>query len=91
MKDVKTDGVPCPICGSKARKVIESRPQGNEIKRRCVCKNCSNRFTTTEKLTDQDDKLSPDFLFAVLRGLSSVEKAVSNLRASLETGLENYK
>lgn len=56
-----------------------------------MCQSCSNRFTTTEKLIDQNDKLSPKFLFAVLKGLSSIEKAIRNLRQSLETGLENYK
>ncbi|NCU71524.1 MAG: hypothetical protein EBY66_00675 [Candidatus Fonsibacter lacus] len=84
-------GVRCPVCESTERKVIESRRQINEIRRRCVCQTCSTRFTTTEKLIDRDDKVSPDFLFALLRGLSSIEKAVSNLRVSLETGLENYK
>lgn len=84
-------GVQCPTCKSTVRKVLESRPQSNEIRRRCVCENCSNKFTTIEKLIDRDDRVSPDFLFAVLRGLSSIEKAVSNLRISLETGLENCK
>lgn len=84
-------GVRCPDCGSTERKVIESRRQTNEVRRRCVCQNCSNRFTTIETLMDRDDSVSPDFLFAVLKGLSSIEKAVSSLRVSLETGLENYK
>jgi len=87
----KRGGVQCPICGGTKRKVVESRPQLNEIRRRCVCENCSSKFTTIEKLIDRNDKVSPDFLFAVLRGLSSIEKAIHNLRESLETGLENYK
>lgn len=84
-------GVQCPTCKSTKRRVIESRPQSGEVRRRCVCQNCSNKFTTIEKLIDRDDRVSPDFLFAVLRGLSSVEKAIHNLRQSLETGLMNYK
>ena len=84
-------GVQCPACKSTVRKVLESRPQTNEIRRRCVCQNCSNKFTTIEKLINRDDGVSPDFLFTVLRGLSSVEKAIHNLRQSLETGLMNYK
>lgn len=56
-----------------------------------MCQSCSNKFTTIEKLIDRNDKVSPEFLFAVLRGLSSIEKAIHNLRQSLETGLENYK
>lgn len=84
-------GVQCPVCKSTERRVIESRPQSNEVRRRCVCQTCLNKFTTIEKLIDRNDKVSPDFLFAVSRGLSSIEKAIHNLRQSLETGLENYK
>jgi transcriptional regulator NrdR family protein len=91
MRDKNLNGVPCPTCGSTERRVIESRPQLNEIRRRCVCQRCLNKFTTIETLIDRNDKVSSDFLFAVLKGLSSIEKAISNLRASLETGLENYK
>ncbi|MGA0164238.1 MAG: hypothetical protein ACO3LE_08370 [Bdellovibrionota bacterium] len=91
MKDSRKNGVQCPTCGSTERKVVESRPQTNEVRRRCVCQSCSNKFTTIEKLIDRNDKVSPEFLFAVLRGLSSIEKAIHNLRQSLETGLENYK
>lgn len=83
--------MPCPACGSTNRKIVESRPQTNEVRRRCVCQDCSSKFTTIEKLIDRSDKVSPSFLFAVLRGLSSIEKAIHNLRQSLETGLENYK
>lgn len=91
MKDSGKNGVPCPVCGSTERRVVESRPQTNEVRRRCVCQKCSNKFTTIEKLIDRNDKISLDLMFAVLKGLSSIEKAISNLRASLETGLENYK
>ena len=91
MKDSRKNGVQCPTCGSTERKVVESRPQTNEVRRRCVCQSCSNKFTTIEKLIDRNDKVSPEFLFAVLRGISSIEKAIHNLRQSLETGLENYK
>lgn len=91
MKDSRKNGVPCPTCGSTERRVVESRPQANEVRRRCVCQNCSSKFTTIEKLIDRNDKVSPSFLFAVLRGLSSIENAIHILRKSLETGLENYK
>lgn len=91
MKDYRKSGVQCPACGGTERKVIESRPQINEVRRRCVCQSCSNKFTTVEKLIDRNDKISPEFLFAVSRKLFSIEKAIHNLRQSLETGLENYK
>lgn len=84
-------GVCCPVCESIERRVIESRKQANEVRRRCVCKTCSARFTTTERLIHGDYFVSREFLFSVLRGLYAIEKVISNLRKSLETGLENYK
>ena len=42
----------CPFCGSENTKVIDSRPveEGGSIRRRRLCGNCSNRFTTYEKI-----------------------------------------
>jgi hypothetical protein len=48
------------------------------------------RFSTTEKIK-HDEPMGYDFMLAILKGLSSIEKAISNLRKSIETGLENYK
>lgn len=84
-------GVRCPVCESTERRVIESRKQADEIRRRCVCQTCSARFTTTEKLVHRDNTVSPEFLFSVLRGLYAIERVISNMRKSLETGLENYR
>ena len=84
-------GVQCPFCRSTERRVAESCRQSNEVRRRCVCQNCSSKFTTIEKLIDRNERVGLDLLLAVLRGLSSIEKAIRNLRQSLETGLENYK
>ena len=40
----------CPFCGYSESKVIESRPtdEGERIRRRRECMNCSKRFTTYE-------------------------------------------
>jgi transcriptional repressor NrdR len=42
----------CPFCGHDEDKVIDSRPadEGAAIRRRRECINCSNRFTTYEKI-----------------------------------------
>jgi transcriptional regulator NrdR family protein len=84
-------GVCCPVCESTERRVVESKRQVNEIRRRCVCQTCSVRFTTTERLIHRDNTISPEFLFSVLRGLYAIERVISNLRKSLETGLKNYE
>lgn len=42
----------CPYCGCRDSKVIDSRPtdDGDAIRRRRECTNCSERFTTYEKV-----------------------------------------
>lgn len=42
----------CPFCGYSDSKVIDSRPadDGNSIRRRRECLECSKRFTTYEKV-----------------------------------------
>ena len=43
-------GLKCPYCGFEESKVIDSRPtdEGERIRRRRECLNCSKRFTTYE-------------------------------------------
>ena len=42
----------CPYCGSDDTRVIDSRPADDNysIRRRRICDNCTNRFTTYEKV-----------------------------------------
>ena len=42
----------CPYCGCDGTRVIDSRPaeEGNSIRRRRICDECSKRFTTYEKV-----------------------------------------
>ena len=42
----------CPFCGKENTRVIDSRPadDGNSIRRRRQCDECSKRFTTYEKV-----------------------------------------
>ena len=41
----------CPFCGSSRTRVVDSRPidRGSAIRRRRVCEDCENRFTTHER------------------------------------------
>jgi transcriptional repressor NrdR len=42
----------CPFCGSSATRVVDSRPaeHGRAIRRRRECEDCSDRFTTYERV-----------------------------------------
>lgn len=42
----------CPFCGKENTRVVDSRPaeDGNSIRRRRQCDECSKRFTTYEKV-----------------------------------------
>lgn len=42
----------CPYCGHENTRVIDSRPaeDNNAIRRRRICDDCGNRFTTYEKI-----------------------------------------
>jgi transcriptional repressor NrdR len=39
----------CPYCGSSASRVIDTRDARDAIRRRRVCKDCGQRFTTYER------------------------------------------
>jgi transcriptional repressor NrdR len=41
----------CPFCGSDDTKVLETRPCRGDIIRRRMCKECSRRFSTAERIT----------------------------------------
>ena len=48
----EVSGMKCPYCGCDGTRVIDSRPaeEGNSIRRRRICDECSKRFTTYEKV-----------------------------------------
>ncbi|MEE8490197.1 MAG: transcriptional regulator NrdR, partial [Acidimicrobiia bacterium] len=41
----------CPFCSANDTRVIDSRPAeaGKEVRRRRLCANCNQRFTTYER------------------------------------------
>ena len=39
----------CPKCGRESR-VLDSRPEPNQVRRRRKCRSCDERFTTVERL-----------------------------------------
>jgi transcriptional repressor NrdR len=41
--------VRCPFCSSSSMHVVETRDQGDAIRRRRECADCGNRFTTYER------------------------------------------
>lgn len=48
-------GIACD-CGSTARRVLESRPLTDGVRRRCQCQDCGARWTTYEQRQDHDDE-----------------------------------
>jgi hypothetical protein len=50
-------GIFCPACKSGDRKVAESRKQIDRVRRRCVCLNCGEHYTTSETIIDKLDYL----------------------------------
>jgi len=40
----------CPVCSSDNLSVAETRPDGTSIRRRRVCQDCDNRFSTYERV-----------------------------------------
>ena len=63
MKDASefVEGIVCPVCMENGKyiklKTTDSRPVvGGAIRRLKRCLVCDSRFTTTEKITKQNDK-----------------------------------
>lgn len=42
-------GIPCPDCGSDDHEVKDTRPMAGYIRRRRLCHQCGQRFTTIER------------------------------------------
>ena len=45
-------GIPCPGCGRRRSRVINSRFNDATIRRRRLCDNCGGRFTTLEQVIE---------------------------------------
>lgn len=43
-----SESIPCPSCGGRQSKVIDSRPVGNTTTRRRTCLGCKFRYSTVE-------------------------------------------
>ena len=69
----------CPFCGYRDTKVTDSRPNemGTTIRRRRVCEQCGNRFTTHEEIDrslivrKKDGTTQPFSREKVLRGIQN--------------------
>lgn len=50
----------CPQCGCVKRRVVDSRPLSDTIRRRAECTKCKMRYTTYEVFADESDQeMSP--------------------------------
>lgn len=54
--DANAKGIPCPGCGRRNSRVIESRFNDATIRRRRECGNCGGRFTTLEHVISYTPK-----------------------------------
>lgn len=52
----------CPKCGSKDSKVADCRWTKSVMRRRRLCKDCGERFTTVEHLLEDQLTLGSDFI-----------------------------
>ena len=65
----------CPMCGSKSRKITDSRPRPDgTTKRTCVCKNCGSRYNTTERVSELGDEVSKSDILSVIASMTEEEK-----------------
>jgi len=87
-KDLDQYGIPCPLCGEKNRKVIESRPMQSYVYRRCICENCNNRFTTYEARSDYEGFIGVRVNSKLLEKIDELEKSLEVIRKIIEEPLE---
>ena len=95
----------CPYCGFEESKVIDSRPtdEGEKIRRRRECLNCTKRFTTYEQIeslpimvikkdktreTFNRDKLLTGMLRACEKRPVSIDQ-MENMIDEIETTIQN--
>lgn len=48
MRDEDSDGIPCAECGCRHSYVIRTERIGEVVRRTRECRNCGNRFFTSE-------------------------------------------
>lgn len=78
----------CPKCGSDKLSVVDSRGDGNAIRRRRECQSCATRFTTFERVelslpmvVKKDDRREP---FSREKVMSGLLKACEKRPVSME-------
>jgi len=82
----------CPLCDSKRSFVIDSRTSTDyrKIRRRRVCLNCDNRFTTYEmKIEDFYGGINPTIKKLIrdkIRELDEIVKYASEISKEIENG-----
>ena len=84
-KNLDHFGIPCPSCGGRNRRVVDSRPMQSYIYRRSVCDNCGGRFTTYEAIEGFVDVL---FSSKLLEKINELEDSLASLRKIIEKPLD---
>ena len=87
----------CPYCDNPDTKVIDSRPtdEGQAIRRRRECENCSKRFTTYEKVEEialmvikKDGSREAFDRYKVMNGIAEIERIVNEIERGLNNLME---
>lgn len=92
MQSRMINGITCPNCGASARRVLESRRLHDRVRRRCICSECSGRFTTYELRYDEIaariDSIVSARAARLLDRFREAEQALATLRQQLEEELD---
>lgn len=86
------ESVPCPRCGGRLNRVIDSRATASTTRRRRVCVGCHERFTTCEVVIDCRDVRpfgsTEELLGAMkqdaLQAIARAEDALQRAKAALD-------
>ena len=69
----------CPKCGLKTSRIMETRQDGEGLRRRRKCPSCGSTWTTLEVAVEQDVINARDDIKRLLRETADVRVAVEDL------------
>jgi len=72
-------GIKCPKCGNTGSFVIDSRGAFDMIRRRRVCDECKNRFTTYEFIPNTEETTEE-----LSKQVNKVNKEINSLQSILD-------
>jgi len=80
------DGIVCPECGSVIRRIVDSRPRNDHVRRRCVCVPCNARYTTREM---REDQLIAKVKLERITGLQKMIRLIDLFQRRLQKQIED--